>query len=333
LLCGLLMFATQRAVAADADALSEEAQAVFSRCRDAVVKIEATDRDGLLRGTGFFIDPDGTLLTSFSVGGESREIVVLQGGARKPARRLIGDPRSGVAVLKLESVGSVTQFLPMAKSMALTADVPVLSIAYSMDQPISASAGKIAGFSLKYQDRYFAVMHIRANVPVHRGEGGAPLLNLRGEVVGVVISGLEDGASCFVLPIQAAEKVHRDYVRFGDLHPGRLGVVLREGVKAVQGSTVVVLRLEDDAPALKAGIQRGDVVLRVGQSAIHAPEDVQNASFYLTAGEPVPVTVCRDNQTLTIQVEPAEKSPLSYRLPAMQVSTRTGLEDITLRVP
>lgn len=331
LLTGLLTFAAWPSAAADS--LSDETRAIVSRCRDAVVKIEATDKDGLLRGTGFFIDPDGTLLTSFSVGGDSSEISVIQGETRKPARRLTGDLRSGIAILKLKSVGTPTPFLPMAKSTDAAAGAPVFSLAYSLDQPVSANMGKIAGFNLKYQDRYFAVMHIRADVPVHRGEGGAPLLNMRGEVVGVIISGVEEGASCFALPIQAAEKVHRDYVRFGGPHPGRLGVMLHEGVKAVQGSTVVVLRLENDAPALRAGIQRGDVILRVGQSVIHAPEDVQNASFYLTAGEPVPVTVCRDNQTLTIQVEPAERFPLSYRLPGGQALSHPPTEDITLRVP
>ena len=317
------------------DALSKEVRTVFSRCQGAVVKIEATDRDGLLRGTGFFIDPDGTLITSFSVGGESRDICVVSGTDKSPMRRLIADPRSGIAILKLEKVTTPTAYLPFAKVADLGVATAVLSIAYPLDLPVTPNFGFVAGFNSKYQDRYFAVTHIRANVPVHRGEGGAPLINLRGEVVGVVISGLEGGASCFALPIKAATKVHQDYVRFGETHPGRLGVVLREAIKAVQGSTAVVLRLEEDAPALKAGIQKGDVILKIGQNAIQAPEDVQNASFYLTAGERVPVKVARSGEVMTIEVEPTERSGMEYRLRTLHASAPapSSLVDITLRRP
>ena len=319
-----------------ADSLSEDVRTVFSRCRDAVVKIEAVDRDGMLRGTGFFIDPNGTLLTSFSVGGESRDIFIVQGERKLPAHRLTGDPRSGVAVLQLDKIETPTPFLSFGKSADLAVATAVLSIAYPMDLPVTPNFGMVAGFNSKYQDRYFALMHIRANVPVHRGEGGAPLLNMRGEAVGVVISGLEGGVSCFALPIEAAAKVHRDYVRFGGTHPGRLGVVLREAVKAVQGSTVVVLRLEENSPASLAGIQKGDVVLKIGLNTIHAPEDVQNASFYLTAGEFVPVTVFRpgegEGRAITIPVEPAERS--DYRPQGLHASAmRRALEDMTLRRP
>ena len=318
-----------------ADSLSQEVRTVFSRCQNAVVKIEATDRDGLLRGTGFFIGPDGTLITSFSVGGESRDITIVNGDSRSPVRRLIADPRSGIAILKLENPAAPIAFLPLTKSEDLGVATAVLSIAYPLDLPVTPNFGLIAGFNSKYQDRYFAVRHIRANVPVHRGEGGAPLINMHGEVVGVVISGIDGGASCFALPIEAVRKVHQDYVRFGESHPGRLGIVLREAIKAVQGSTVEVVRLEENAPALKAGIQKGDVILRIGQNTVHAPEDVQNASFYLTAGERVPVKVARGSEVMTINVEPERQPGLEYRIHGLHASVPLPptFVDITLRQP
>ena len=311
--------------------LTDEAKAVFERYRGAVVKIEASDKNGLLCGTGFFIDPNGTLITSYSVGGETGEVVVVQGETKLPAHRLAGDSRSGCAILKLDRVTAPTPFVPMANPSNLTVATPVMSIAYPMDMPVTAETGMVAGFSSKFQDRYFAVTHIRAGVPVHRGEGGAPLLNMHGEAVGVVISGIDGGASCFALPIEAAEKLRRDYVRYGAMHPGRLGVMLREAIRAVQGSTVEVLRVEEDAPAMKAGIQKGDVVLRIGRNAIRAPEDVQNAAFYLTAGEKVPVTVSRDGNCVTIDVEPAEPSVRKSVLQGLHAYVPKNGEDITLR--
>jgi len=82
-------------------AVTSEIQKVFERSKEAVVKIQAVDEHGPLSGTGFFIDPNGTLYTSYTVGGESRDIVVLQGDKKFNATRVIADPRSGIAILKV----------------------------------------------------------------------------------------------------------------------------------------------------------------------------------------------------------------------------------------
>src|ERR1041385_4532854 len=83
-------------------ALSREVKDVFERCSKAVVKIEATDQHGQLSGTGFFVDPMGTLYTAYSVGGEADEIKVEFKGKKYPARQLMADHRSGVALLKVD---------------------------------------------------------------------------------------------------------------------------------------------------------------------------------------------------------------------------------------
>ena len=54
------------------------------------------------------------------------------------------------------------------------------------------------------------------NAPTQRGEAGAPLLNMKGEVVGIVVSGLENNSACYAVPIEAAEKIGSDFVRFGE---------------------------------------------------------------------------------------------------------------------
>ena len=166
------------------------------------------------------------------------------------------------------------------------------------------------------------------------GAGGAPLLNMQGEVVGIVISSLDGGAFCFAVPIEAAEKIHRDYVRFGVARPGRLGVVVCAAANAAKGSSAEVDGLEGDSPACKAGMQKGDIVLRIGEVPVKDPEDVLNAGFYLTAGERVPVTVWRKDQEIVFQVEPAGAVDAgSRRNGAMHASIPIGTEDITLRLP
>jgi len=318
-----------------ADSLSTEVREVFERCKGAVVKVEATDKTGQLCGTGFFIDPNGTLLTSYSVGGESRDfVVILPSNAKTTARLLIADARAGIAMLRAENVPSGTPFLPMAKPAELAVATPVVAVAYPMDMPLTPSFGMIAGFDLKYLGRYFATTHIRASVPVQRGQGGAPLLNMQGEVVGVIISSIDNGSACFAIPSEAVEKIHHDYDRYGAVRPGWLGVIVCAATNSTHGSTAEVERLEIDAPAIKAGLLPGDILLSIGQTAIKSPQDVLNASFFLTAGEKTPIVVWRGDKELPFEAEPAERSATEYHIPCLQaiptVSATNG--DITLRL-
>ncbi|MEA3188477.1 MAG: serine protease Do [Chthoniobacter sp.] len=283
----------------DSDALTRQVRALFDRCQKAVVKVEATDEHGQISGSGFFVDPNGTLYTSYSVGGQSRDIVVSHGDTKYPATRLVADPRSGIAILKVDAQ---TPFLPAGKSKELSEASMVMTIGYPMDMAITPNFGCVGGWNMKYLGRYFFTAHIRANVPVQRGEGGAPLLNMNGEAVGVLISSLENNAGCFALPIEAAEKVRADFMRFGQVRPGWLGIKFVETTQSTADSNVQVDDFADNAPAEKSGVERGDILLRVGESKIEKVDDVLNAAFYLTAGDEVPVTVSRHGEKLDLKV-------------------------------
>src|SRR3954453_17123106 len=87
--------------------ISRDVKDVFERCGKAVVKIEATDQHGELSGTGFFIDPTGTLYTAYSVGGEADNITVEFKGKKYPAHQLMADLRSGIAMLKVDLASPV----------------------------------------------------------------------------------------------------------------------------------------------------------------------------------------------------------------------------------
>ncbi len=275
----------------------------------------AEDDHGRLSGTGFFVDPNGTLYTCYSVGGESHDIVVSHGDLKYPAHRIAADAHSGIAILKVDAN---TPFIPEGKSSQLTAASMIMTIGYPLDLAITPHFGCVGGWNLKYLDRYFATSHIRANVPVQRGEGGAPLLNMNGEAVGILISSLENGSGCFALPIEAAEKVRSDFMRFGEVRPGWLGIKFGEADEPAMGSAVCVEDLVGGAPAEKAGVQRGDILLRVGQLKIQTPDDVLNAAFYLTAGDEVPVTVERDGEKVELKVVLGEHpgaTPVTAALP------------------
>ena len=294
-----LLFAQQQSAAT----ISQQVREVFERASKAIVKIHGVDEHSEICGTGFFIDPTGTLYTAYTVGGEAGNFTVEFGGKRYPARQLLADIRSGTAMLKVDET---TPTLPIGKSDELQVATPVVSIGYPLDLPKTPNFGMIAGFDRKCLGRYFSTIHLRVNVPTQRGEAGAPLLNMKGEVVGIVVSGLESNSACYAVPIEAAEKIRSDFVRFGEARHGWIGVnSVSPASHEVDGSRAMVTQVADDTPAARSGIKEGDVLLQLGKKKITEPEDVFDASFYITAGDVVPITVIRGNQKITFHVQAA----------------------------
>ncbi|HEY0790628.1 MAG TPA: trypsin-like peptidase domain-containing protein [Chthoniobacterales bacterium] len=303
-------------------AISADVLRIYENAKNAVVRIEAEDDFGRLAGTGFLFDPNGTIYTAYDVGGESREITVEFGSSRYPARRLVADPKSGIAILKVEAN---TPWIPVGHSEELQLASPLVAIGYPLDLPATPVFGLIGGFDIKYLNRYFPTTLLRVNLPVQKGEAGAPILNLRGEAVGILIRSLGTQPACYALPIKAAEKIRSDYVRYGAVRPGWLGVSVRDAEVPVEDSSVVISGFQANSPAEVAGLQVGDTLLAVGSVRVHATPDILNVAFFLTAHDQVPVTVVRDGKDLTVDVTaldlPANEHPgPSMLVPALPTS-------------
>jgi S1-C subfamily serine protease len=309
-----------------AAAVSRQVKDIFDRAAKAVVKIHGVDKHSEISGTGFFIDPTGTLYTAYTVGGEAGNFTIEFNGKKYPARQVLADIRSGTAMLKVEVA---TPALPIGKSEGLEVATPVVAVGYPLDLPETPNFGMVAGFDRKYLGRYFSTTHLRLNLPTQRGEAGAPLLNMKGEVVGIVVSSLENNSSCYAVPIEAAEKIRSDFVRFGEAKHGWVGINVSEAPKPVEGSRAEMTQIMEGTPAANSGIKAGDILLQVGRKKVSEPEDVLDASFFITAGDTVPITVMRGNQKLTFNVR-ADLHPASQRGPLIASPTMNQAIPLTL---
>jgi len=285
-----------------ATTLSQQVKDIFVRAAKAVVKIHGIDEHSPICGTGFFIDPTGTVYTAYDVGGEAEDFTT--------------------AILKIDEA---TPALPIGKSEELEVATPVVSVGYPLDLSETPNFGMIAGFDRKYRGCYFSTTHLRANVPTQRGEAGAPLLNMKGEVVGIVVGGIENNSACYAVPIEAAEKLRSDYIRFGEARHGWIGINVSEAPGPVEGSRAEMTQIEQGSPAANSGIKSGDILLQVGRKKVTQPEDVPDASFFITAGDIVPITVVRGNQEMTFNVRARlhprqllDDAPAAAALPSRQ---------------
>ena len=287
--------ATAPLQAAPADSLpSKVASSIASVVREksgAVVRISCRDAQGMVVGTGFHIDPSGTVCTLAEIVRNGTAITVQRGSSVLPAEIVAIDPRSGVAFLKTQGSPS---FLPPVTVTGAPAFTPVLGIGFPKGKEGTVPAlGMISGTESHEGDLFFCGPHMLAGIPLCEGEGGAPVLDLSGGLTGIVISGSTEGGPCRILPAAAIEKLHRDLLRFGKLNPGWVGAMVEEAAVPVAHSRTRVAAVEQGSPAETAGIRPGDIILSLGEKKIVNPEEVLAASFYLNAGEPLRITLSR----------------------------------------
>lgn len=302
------------------DAISHQVQQVFAKASPAVVKVRAISGPNPLAGTGFFIDGNGTILTAHAIVRDANRAWIERDGEKIEAQILGRDARSGVALLKVD-IGP-TPFLTLGDPSQLKVASALIAVAYPFNLEAAPAFGLVTGFNAVYSsptlNQFFATTHIRASLDVQPGQIGGPVMNGKGEVMGILMVATQDQRECFILPVNAAVKIVRDIEQFGQARHGWVGV----GVTSDQGtvaavSPVAVSTLYENTPAAESGIRLGDRVIAVGDKPIRQPSDVLDVAFFSKVGETLPVKVERDGEVKTFKIRvierPAEVRMVDFR--------------------
>jgi serine protease Do len=260
-------------------------------------------------GSGFIISNDGLVLTNAHVVEGADEVLVTLTDRREFKARVLGaDKRTDVAVLKLEATN--LPFLRTGDSSKIRVGEWVIAIGSPFNLENSVSAGII---SAKARDTGDYLPLIQTDVAVNPGNSGGPLINMRGEVVGInsqiaTMSGGYNGIS-FAVPIDEAIRVADQLRKTGKVARGRLGVQIGEVSKDVAESLGLgkargaeVSLVEPGGPADKAGIKVGDIILKFNGSAIERSADLPRQVGATPIGSRATVTVWRKGAQQDIAV-------------------------------
>ena len=265
----------------------------------AVVRIRCSDEHGEVNGTGFYLDPNGTICTLMEIVRGGSNITVLQEGKEYPATLCALDPRSGVAFLKVDAAAiphGGRSFIPPSPVTNVPTLTPLLGIGVPREDFPTVSLGMVTGSVSHEGEYFFCVPHLLAEITLSEGEGGLPILDLSGSLVGMVVHGTSKAGEFRILPSGAIEKLQRDFLRFGKFSPGWVGAVVEEAAVPQDASRTRIAAVEPDSPAEAAGLRAGDMILSIGGRSIINPEEVLAASFYLSAGEKVGMSILRGGE-------------------------------------
>lgn len=268
-------------------------------------------REAQSLGSGFIISPDGYIMTNNHVVADADEIIVRLSDRSELEAKLIGaDPRSDVALLKVEGKDLPVVRLGKADDLKVGEWVLAIGSPFGFDHSVTAGIVSAKGRNLP-SDSY--VPFIQTDVAINPGNSGGPLFNLQGEVVGInsqifTRSGGFMGLS-FAIPMEVAMQVADQLKADGKVTRGWLGVVIQEVNKDLAESFgldkpagALVAQVLEDGPADKGGLQVGDVILSLNGKPIIMSADLPHLVGGLKPGEKAEMDVVRDGSRKKLNV-------------------------------
>ena len=301
-------------------------------------------REAQSLGSGFIISADGYVLTNNHVIADADEIIVRLSDRSELEAKLVGtDPRSDVALLKVEGKGLPTVKLGKSEELKVGEWVLAIGSPFGFDHSVTAGIVSAKGRSLPNESY---VPFIQTDVAINPGNSGGPLFNLAGEVVGInsqifTRSGGFMGLS-FAIPMSVAMDVADQLKADGKVSRGWLGVGIQEVNKDLAESFgldkpagALVAQVMEEGSAAKGGLQVGDVILALDGKPIIMSADLPHLVGALKPGSKVELDVVRDGSRkslkLSIGALPEDGEVVAGAAPGIERSSnRLGVKVVEL---
>ena len=266
-------------------------------------------------GSGVIISPDGYIVTNNHVVESPTEIKVTLSDRRILTAKVVGtDPLTDLAVIKVDATNLPN--IPIGDSSALHPGQTVLAFGNPYGFRFTVTRGIVS--ALNRPDPYNDDPHkpgqfIQTDAAINPGNSGGPLVNARGEVVGINTflispSGTFSGMG-FAIPTQIVNPVVQSLVRYGKVSHGRMGVgitdVTPENAKFFDvhdNNGAVITQVEPDSPGSKAGLKVGDVITEINGKKITDAGQLQMEVGEMTPGTQIALQVVRDGKSMSVPV-------------------------------
>jgi len=275
-------------------------------------KMAPTPQRGL--GTGVIVDEQGHILTNNHVIGDSDEVTVRLNNERTVKAKVVGtDPRTDLAVIKIKVKESLPKPAKLGDSEKLKIGewVVAAGASFGLDNTITAGIVSAKGRALsggaQYED------FIQTDAAINPGNSGGPLVNLRGEVIGINTAIVSKSGGYmgigFAIPINMAKQVLDSLISNGKVTRGWLGVGIQNLTEDLAKSFdytdtegALVGHVDPKGPAKKAGIQQGDIVVQLGKDKIKNVNQLRNLVATIKPGTPLDLTIIRNGRKETRNV-------------------------------
>jgi len=265
-------------------------------------------------GSGVIIDKSGLILTNNHVIKDADEITVKFANKQEAKGKIVGtDPKTDLAVIRV-STKEILPVVALGNSDTLHVGEWAIAIGnhFGLDHTLTVGVISATGRSevgiAAYEN------FIQTDASINPGNSGGPLLNIRGEVIGINTAIVASGHGIgFAIPVNMARKVMEDLVKKGKVTRGWLGVGIQAltpelaksfGVGADEG--ILLNQVMPKSPAEAAGLKTGDLILSVDGRAVKDPRELQRVIAEAEIGKSLELTILRDKAKRTVKVQVGE---------------------------
>ena len=309
------------------DAYSQAVSAAAEKVSPAVVYIEVKHHRGDKgqeypggSGSGFVFTPDGFILTnSHVVANSSRVAVTLLDGRTLEASLIGEDPDSDLAVLRIGALNLKAAELGDSKSIRVGQVAIAIGSPFGFQYTVTAGVVSALGRSLRSASGRLIDNVIQTDAALNPGNSGGPLVNSRGQVIGVNTAVILPAQGvCFAIAIDTAKFIAGRLIRDGRIVRAYIGMAgtnislprrLVRFHRLPAETAVAVASVEPDSPAHRAGLQTNDILVGYGSHTVNAIDALLRILSDEPIGVPSTVTVIRGTEKLTLQIVPTSAKP------------------------
>ncbi|MBB2993493.1 S1-C subfamily serine protease [Mycolicibacterium iranicum] len=292
---------------------------VAAAVADSVVTIEATSETEGSQGSGVVVDGRGYIVTNNHVISEAatnpsefKMAVVFNDGTEVPANLVGRDPKTDLAVLKVDNVDNLS-VARMGDSEKLQVGEEVIAAGAPLGLRSTVTHGIISALhrpvplSGDGSDTDTVIDGVQTDASINHGNSGGPLINMQSEVIGINTAGksLSDSASGlgFAIPVNEVKQVVETLIQNGKIAHPTLGLTARSVSNDVSKGAQIA-DIKPGSPAEQAGLVENDVVVKVGDREVADADEFIVAVRQLKIGQPAPIEVVRDGRNVTLTVTP-----------------------------
>src|SRR5205814_4004981 len=267
-------------------------------------------------GSGFIFTPDGFILTNGHVVHEAKRIEVTVSDGHKHQADLIGDdPDTDLAVIRINAPNLVPAQLGEAQRIRVGQLVIAIGNPYGFQYSVTAGVVSALGRSLRAQSGRLMDAVIQTDAALNPGNSGGPLVNTRGEVIGVNTAMILPAQGiCFAIGVDLAKFVATSLIRDGRIVRAWIGVagqnarLRRQLVRRhdlTHESGVLVLSVEKASPAERSGLREGDVIVSLAAQGIAGVDDLHKLLAGNAIGVRTSIALLRNSELVTLEIEPS----------------------------
>ena len=298
--------------------LQDDIYRIFDDHKSAIVRVKAAFRQqesedrpsqiNLRIGTGFFVSKEGHVLVNASRALGAYKIGIEYENTVYPAEAIGHDPVTNISLLRLLNKPEAFDVIPLTfEKQDVALGSFVFSLGCPLDFDVSPIFGILSGVDKKLGDSIFPTAYYRTSITIGSGQGGSPVFNLNGRLIGMTIASIPDMNGSYCLPVSALARVKEDLMVSGKSLRGWIGLEVRENISDQKENNVYISKINESGPAELAGLKVGDNIISLCEVPINHISDLPTAPFKTYINQQSPIVILRDDEVMEFAIKSTER--------------------------